>query len=213
MSQPIAHLTLADIQRALAQPDFDVLAAWKRMFPSTRSADQLVRGIEQGKPAGVLLLLYPIDGILSFILTRRTELVATHKGQISLPGGAQEIGETPRQAALRETCEELHICLDETSLIGELAPLHVAASGFTIHPFVGYTPVCPTFEPDPAEVAEVIETPLSLLLDDSVKVTEHWTYSGIEMDVPFYRIRNQIVWGATAIILSEFEGRLRTLGD
>ncbi len=210
-SQPAAHPTLADVQCALALPDFDVLVAWERMFPSSRPIELPSRRDGQAKPAGVLLLLYPSDGMLTFALTRRTEHVATHKGQISLPGGAQEQDEILCQTALRETCEELHVCLDETCLIGALAPLFVAASEFVIHPFVGYIPHHPTFEPDPIEVAEVLEVPLPLFLDEGIKTVERWDRHGREMDVPFYRIHGQTVWGATAIILSEFEGRLRSV--
>ncbi|MBN1311902.1 MAG: CoA pyrophosphatase [Anaerolineae bacterium] len=205
--------TLPDVQRALGLSGFDVRAAWKRMLPSTRSEGLLDGESGQPRPAGVLLLLYMHDDMLTFPLTRRTELVATHKGQISLPGGAQEGNETSRRTALRETCEELHVCLDETYLIGSLTPLHVTTSYFMIHPHVAYIPRRPAFEPDPIEVAEVLEVPLPLLLDERIKALEHWTYNGIEMDVPFYRIHGQTVWGATAIILSEFETRLRTLFD
>ncbi len=209
MSQPAAYPTLADVQSALALPDFDFLAAWKRMFPSLRPVDPPSEKNGQARPAGVLLLLYPSEDVLTFALTRRTEHVATHKGQISLPGGAQERDEHPRQTALRETCEELHVCLDETYLIGALAPLYVAASEFIIHPFVGYVPYHPVFDPDPIEVAEVLEVPLSSLLDEGTKTVERWNRYGQEIDVPFYRMHGQTVWGATAIILSEFEGRLR----
>lgn len=210
MSQITARPTLADVQSALTLPDFDVLVAWKRMVPSLHPAGYPSEGNLQAKPAGVLLLLYPSDNTLTFALTRRTEYVATHKGQISLPGGAQEQNELPRQTALRETCEEIRACLDETCLIGALTPLYVAASDFVIYPFVGYAPHRPAFEPDPVEVAEVLEVPLPLFLNEDIKTVERWNRYGVEMDVPFYRIHGQTVWGVTAIILSEFEGRLRS---
>jgi 8-oxo-dGTP pyrophosphatase MutT (NUDIX family) len=209
MSQPVVHPVLADVQSALALTDFDVLAAWKRMLPSLRPIAPTPDPNGKAKTAGVLLLLYPSDEVLNFALTLRTEHVATHKGQISLPGGAQEQDELPSQTALRETCEELHVCLDETCLIGALTSLYVAASDFIIHPFVGYVPSRPVFEPDPFEVAAVLEVPLPLFLDEGIKTVELWDRQGVEMEVPFYRIHSRTVWGATAIILSEFEGRLR----
>jgi 8-oxo-dGTP pyrophosphatase MutT (NUDIX family) len=209
MSQPVVHPVLADVQSALALTNFDVLAAWKRMLPSLRPIAPVSEPNGKAKPAGILLLLYPTDGVLHFVLTLRTEHVATHKGQISLPGGAQEKDELPSQTALRETCEELHVCLDETCLIGALTPLYVSASNFVIHPFVGYVPARPVFEPDPFEVAAVVEVPLPLFLDEGTKTVELWDRQGVEMEVPFYRIYSQTVWGATATILSEFEGRLR----
>lgn len=213
MNSLVINPTLQDVQRALALPNFDVMTAWMRMAPAFRPMERPPDFEGQPKPAGVFLLLYPYNDALTFLLTRRTESVATHKGQISLPGGAQEAGETIAQAALRETCEELHICLDEGRLIGALTPLYVIVSDFLIHPFVGYVPTQPTFQPDPVEVAGVLEFPLPQLLDNTIKATERWNLRGLEADVPFYRIHGQTVWGATAIILSEFEGRLRQVLD
>jgi 8-oxo-dGTP pyrophosphatase MutT (NUDIX family) len=201
--------TLDDVRRALALADFDHVAAWLRMIPRPRPLERPPDQSGSVRLAGVLLLLYPRDGALSFALTRRTETLASHKGQISLPGGAQEPGEKLTESALRETCEEVGVCLDETCLAGALTPMYLIVSDFQIHPFVGAVDKPPDFHPDPAEVAEMLEFPLPLLLDDSIKDMERWNLRGTEMDVPFYRVNGQIVWGATAAMISEFEGRLR----
>lgn len=206
--------TLDDVRRALALTDFDNVAAWMRMAPRFRPLERPEDLSGTARLAGVLILLYPHAGALTFALTRRTEIVATHKGQISLPGGAQEPGETISQSALRETCEEIGVCLDETCLVGALTHLYLGVSDFDIYPFVGYVPQRPDFHPHVGEVASMLEFPLPLLVDDAIKETERWTLRGVEMDVPFYRLDGQIVWGATAIILSEFEVRLRmVLGE
>jgi 8-oxo-dGTP pyrophosphatase MutT (NUDIX family) len=202
--------TLDDVRRALALTGFDHVAAWLRMAPRFRPLERPGDQPGVARNAGVLILLYPHNGALTFALTRRTESVATHKGQISLPGGAQEPGETLNQSALRETCEEIGVCLDETCLVGALTHLYLGVSDFDVYPFVGCVPERPDFRPDPVEVAGMLEFPLPLLIDDSIKETERWTLHGIEMGVPFYRLDGQVVWGATAIILSEFEMRLRT---
>jgi 8-oxo-dGTP pyrophosphatase MutT (NUDIX family) len=212
MTNPIPNPTLDDVRRALALADFDVEAAWQRMVPRPRAMRRPSGLKGEARRAGVLLLLYPLNGVLTFPLTRRTETVATHKGQISLPGGAQEEGETPVQTAFRETCEELSIGpTDQIDVLGALAPLYVSASDFEIHPIVGYLPCRPDFHPDPVEVAEVLEMSLPMLLDDVIKVRERWTIHGLELDVPFYRVAGQAVWGATAILLGELEGRLRAV--
>jgi 8-oxo-dGTP pyrophosphatase MutT (NUDIX family) len=201
---------LDDVRRALALAEFDHESAWLRMAPRGRQFERSEDQPGAARLAGVLILLYPHDGALTFALTRRTEIVATHKGQISLPGGAQEPGETISQAALRETCEEIGVCLDETCLVGALTHMYLGVSDFDIYPFVGYVAERPDFRPDPGEVDGMLEFPLPLLVDDSIKETERWTLRGAELDVPFYRLDGQIVWGATAAILSEFESRLRT---
>jgi 8-oxo-dGTP pyrophosphatase MutT (NUDIX family) len=201
---------LQDVCRALALPDFDAATARARMIPRQRDMRRPPHLEGQPKLAAVLILLYPTEEGLTFPLTRRTEWVASHKGQISLPGGAQEPGEHSLiEVAIRETCEEIGACRGEFEIIGRLDALYVPASDFEIHPFVGYQPSRPQFRADPVEVAEILEMPLPLLLDDSIKSLEHWSYPDFDMDVPFYRLHGQIVWGATAIILSELEGRLR----
>src|SRR5574341_523817 len=205
------HPTLDDVRTALALPEFDVFGAWIRMAPRYRPMDRPPEMSGTARVAGVLLLLFPGPSGLTFFLTRRTETVATHKGQISLPGGARENGESTQQAALRETCEEIRVCRDDIQIVGALTPLYVIVSDFYIHPFVGYLPQRPEVEADPVEVAQVLEMPLAELLDESIKVIEQWELSGFLLDVPFYRVGGLPVWGATALMLSEFEARLRAV--
>src|SRR5687768_16129785 len=103
------------------------------MAPTHRRLDRAPEKSGTAREAAVLILLYPHQGMLHFALTRRTDTVATHKGQISLPGGAIEAGESPAEAALREACEEIGVC-DGVRIIGELTPLYVVVSDFEIHP-------------------------------------------------------------------------------
>ncbi|HLV45153.1 MAG TPA: CoA pyrophosphatase [Aggregatilineales bacterium] len=202
--------TLEHVRQALALTQFDHESAWQRMAPRPPTFRRMPGRPGQARAAGVLLLLYPHEGELAFVLTRRTDTVASHKGQVSLPGGAVEPGdEGPVDAALRETCEELAVCRDDIAVLGALTPLYVIVSDFEIYPTVGYIDARPEFRPQPSEVAAVIEVPLAALLDSQVKVEERWTFGDVERDVPFYRLDGQVVWGATAIILSEFEQRLR----
>lgn len=212
MMDPLPEPTLDDVRRALALPDFDYEHAWGRMAPRPRAMRRPPDLPGAVRPAGVLLLLYPRHGQLAFVLTRRSEDVASHKGQISLPGGSLEPGDRdPAETALRETCEEIDVCRADIEIVGALTPLYVIVSDFEIHPFVGYLPERPAFRPATLEVAQIIEMSLGDLIDPTVKVQERWNIRGYDLDVPFYRIDGQAVWGATAIILSEFEGRLASV--
>ena len=210
MVKTSAHpFTIADVRRALARP-LPGLSAQLRMAPIYRIEalrDRTPPALT--KEAGVLILLYDRDGQLTFALTRRTDTVESHKGQISLPGGAREPGESLQTTALRETCEELRVCLDDWAVLGTLTPLYIPPSGFLISPFVAYTPTHPAFDPDPAEVAELIETPLTLLLDPATVVREEWDLRGTPTMVPFFHIYGHKVWGATAMVLSELVTLLR----
>lgn len=203
-------LTLEDIRRALALPDVDAGAAWLRMAPR-RANLKFPPMPEGGTPAAVLLMLYPGPGeALTFVLTRRAASLKTHSGQISLPGGMQEPEDNSTLAtALREACEEIGVCMPPHDYLGELTPMFVTVSGFKVHPHVIYTPVRPSFMPDPAEVDAVIEMPLAALIDDGIKRIEPWVLRGYELDVPFYAYAGETIWGATAAMLSEFELRLR----
>nr|MBN1230060.1 CoA pyrophosphatase [Anaerolineae bacterium] len=204
--------TLEDVRRALALPDFDHLSAWRLMAPTARPLKRPPENSGTARRAGVILLLFPVDLRLRFFLTRRTDTVASHKGQISLPGGAKDPDDaTLEETALREICEELGIRPVDITVIGSLTSLYVPVSDFEIYPFVGIVDSRPAVHPQPGEVAEVLEAGLDTLLDDRCKARECWVRDGVELDVPCYRLNGHTVWGATAIILSELEHRLRAV--
>lgn len=200
------------LRRALTRP-LPGLASQLRMAPAYR-AEELQNRTPPEKPrqAGVLILLYPHAGELYFPLTRRTDTVESHKGQISLPGGAREGSESLQDTALRETCEELAVCHDAMTVLGALSPLYIPPSGFLISPFVAYAHSGPIFQPDPIEVAELIEVPLSLLFDPLTEAREEWMINGNRVEVPFFHIFGHQVWGATAMVLAELVTIYREAG-
>jgi 8-oxo-dGTP pyrophosphatase MutT (NUDIX family) len=174
-------------------------------------------GATQALPleAAVLILLYQRDGDWKLPLTRRTETVHSHKGQISLPGGAREVQDaTLADTAIRETCEELGIPGQHIELLGTLTPLHIPVSGFCVHPHIGYTRQVPRFCPRSEEVAEVLEASLQQLLDPGTRKVLMRVRDGTRYRVPLYQLPKHQVWGATAMILGEFVALLReALGD
>lgn len=202
-----SHLTsdqLAGLRAALSRP-LPGLAAQMHMAPQPRPGNEQIFTPDLNcRRAGVLVLLYPgRNGELSLVLTRRTESVENHRGQISLPGGSMEAGENAVAAALREAQEELAVNPAQLELLGELSPLYIPASGFCIYPVVAYAGERPAFLPNPREVAEVIEVPLSHLLEPAVRCVEQWQMGGREVRVPFYAVGRHKVWGATAMVLCE----------
>lgn len=208
MPDSLREISLESVRRALALPGFDAPAAQLRMAPYPRPERPSER---PGSPrlAAVLVLLYPVGEALHFVLTRRTEYPGVHSGQISLPGGKREGEEAFSRTALRETEEEIGVVCDSVELLGELTPLYVPPSDYLIHPRVGACTARPTFRPDPSEVAEIIEAPLGVILDDSIKGTESVTRYERPFTIAYYHIGGHKVWGATAIMLSELEWRLR----
>lgn len=202
----------AEIRRALALPR-PGRAAQMRMAPRPRWGDVFPLPPEiHPKEAGVLILLYPDADDLHFFLTRRTERVENHKGQISLPGGAQEAGESLAQTALRETREELGIPTAPIELLGDaLTPLYIPVSGFRATPFVAFTPTRPEVQVNETEVVEIFEPSLAMLLDQNNIKEESWTIRGFPTMVPYFLINGHKVWGATAMILSEFREMLQSI--
>jgi 8-oxo-dGTP pyrophosphatase MutT (NUDIX family) len=203
-------VTLDEVRRALALP-LPGRRAQVRMSPSPRPGDVFPLPPEiQPKEAGVLILLFPRSDDLGFFLTRRTDTVENHKGQISLPGGAQEKGESLEQTAVRETCEELSVDLARVQVIGgPLTPVYIPVSGFRATAYVAYTPVRPVVTPEPGEVVEIIEMPLDVLIDEKTIEEETWELRDRRARVPFFNVNGHKVWGATAMILGEFVEMLR----
>ena len=168
---------------------------------------------EDAIQSAVLILLYEENGVICFTLTERTQTVEHHRGQISLPGGAREADEKLSSTAIRETQEEIGIYADDVDLIGALSPLFVPVTGFIINPFVGI--INENFDPQPApeEVETVISVHVNELLNDDNELQEKRNLRGYDMNIPYFLLSGHKVWGATAMILSEFKTVLKEAMD
>ncbi len=194
----------------------------------------------EGRHAAVMLLLYNRDqandsdrskmpaavdwtarlnlGSLSglhLVLTKRHENLNKHAGQISLPGGRQDPGESLEQTALRETGEEIGIAPNQIEVLGQLNSVYIPPSDFTVAPFVGWYHSQgsnidrPKFVLSEAEVDQVIDASVAHMLKPGTLTSGPIEVDdGSILDVPFYQVDGHQVWGATAIILSEFLERV-----
>jgi len=168
---------------------------------------------EDAIQSAVLILLYEENGVICFTLTERTQTVEHHRGQISLPGGARETDEKLSSTAIRETQEEIGIYAYDVDLIGALSPLFVPVTGFIINPFVGI--INANFDPQPApeEVETVFSVPVNELLNDDNELQEKKNLRGYYVNIPYFLLSGHKVWGATAMILSEFKTVLKEVMD
>jgi 8-oxo-dGTP pyrophosphatase MutT (NUDIX family) len=161
----------------------------------------------EGRPeAAVLLLIYEKHDEPHVLFTLRTYLVETHKGQISFPGGAADPDDDDlRFTALRETYEEVGVQREDVEVVGQLDDWP-SISGFVVTPYVGFLHgrVPYRFRPNRHEVAELIEVPLSHLLDESNTTEEVRHVGGRDVLMHSYVFKKHVIWGLTARILRQF---------
>jgi len=163
----------------------------------------------RARHAAGLLLVFPGDlnaelaDSAHVVLTVRSDNVR-HGGQVSLPGGVVEPGETFEQAALREAHEEVALPLEGVRVIGALTPLDIPVSGFRLHPIVAVTGTRPALTPADAEVAHILEVGVDQLLDPATLAETMRERDGIRYQVPGFHVGGREIWGATAMVLAEF---------
>ena len=163
------------------------------------------------KQASVAIILFEKDGDLSFLLTKRTSNVEHHKGQISLPGGAIDSGETSKNASLRESNEEIGIDIASLRLVGNLSTLYTPVSHFNIHVYVWFSNQRPKITVNQSEVEEVYEISIKELLKEEIHSKTRISKAGMNINVPAFRFLNCVCWGATAMIISELKDILKNI--
>lgn len=178
--------------------------AQRLMAPVPRTPWPADADPQTARQAAALLLLYPLGGRIHLALTRRASHLPRHGGQISLPGGVIDPDETVEASALREAQEEIGVDPLVVRVIGRLTPLHIFVSGFVVHPVVAAVEARPDFAAARHEVDRVIDVPLDVLLDPRTVRLRRRAHETRHSEVPYFMIDGETVWGATAMMLSEF---------
>ena len=160
---------------------------------------------EPPKKSGVLLLFYQDHGSVYFPLIKRPHYPGVHSGQVGFPGGKMEPSDPDILfTALREAEEEIGINASKVEVLGQLSDLYIPTSNFLVSPVVGFVPEKPSFIPEQREVARIIATEVISLFHPEVrKQTQLPVGGGMYLDTPYFAVEEEIVWGATAMILSE----------
>ncbi|RXM46617.1 CoA pyrophosphatase [Flavobacterium sp. YO12] len=188
--------------------------AHMKMAPKERLEALKNINLEAKNPriAAVMMLLYPKKDKTHLVLIVRNAYNGVHSSQIAFPGGKYENTDLDfRETALRETHEEIGVAPEKIEVIKDFTPMYIPPSNFLVHPFLGISNEELSFYPDIREVAAIIELPLSVFLSDEIiiEATLSTSYAN-DVLVPAFNIQNHIVWGATAMILSELRDVLKT---
>ncbi|MDX5339302.1 MAG: CoA pyrophosphatase [Cyclobacteriaceae bacterium] len=160
---------------------------------------------EHHRKSGVLLLFYPESKDAFFPLIKRPDYPGVHGGQISLPGGKMEPEDfNVIQTALREAEEEIGVDRDQIHILGQMTDLYIPTSNFLVSPVVGYLNTIPTLTPEEKEVQRIISAQVSQVLDLEIRKRKSLKIRpSLNLDAPYFEIDGEMVWGATAMILSE----------
>lgn len=163
---------------------------------------------DDARSAAVIALFYPSADDWLLPLTARPHTMTDHAGQVSLPGGMIDPGESSEQAALRELEEELGVDRRSVTLLGQLTPLYLFVSNFQVVPWVGIVHEPPTLRPNPHEVAELIIAPVSQLLNEANVGRHGRRFNGLSFSAPHILWQGHHIWGATGMILGELRAVL-----
>ena len=197
----------------LAEVDLPASEAHFKMAPLERIdfLKNLDKENENPRIAAVMMLLYPKNEKTHLVLILRNSYKGVHSSQIAFPGGKQESKDISFEAtALRETYEEIGVPPDKMEVLMPFTQLFIPPSNFIVYPFLGICREEIIFIPNTNEVANIIELPLSDFLSDEIVIsTEMATSFGERVTMPAFKIEEHIVWGATAMMLSELKEVLK----
>ena len=195
---------VAALQHDLQQP-LPGRTAQYQMAPQPRPGAEMDEITNpDARRSSVLLLFYPYADTVYFPLMLRPTYPGVHSGQVGLPGGGFEEKDGDLiQTALREAHEEIGVDPAQVTVLGQLSTLYIRPSNNLVLPVVGWANERPTFLPDPREVALLIEASLLEFIDPANRRTEVWELQNRTANVPLFGVQNQVIWGATAMILGE----------
>ena len=172
------------------------------------------KAIKQAKHAGVLSLFYPDENQQTkFILILRNTYKGVHSAQVAFPGGKLEKQDKSlKDTALRETFEEVGVPINSIQIVKKISQVYIPPSNFYVQPFIGITQTTPRFIKQDDEVEALIEVDLKHFLDEQSLITKKVKTSySVEVEVPAFKLNNYVVWGATAMMLSEIKDLLKQL--
>lgn len=182
-------------------------AAHMRMMPANRAPVSQLKIDDTIRFGAILILLFNKENHWHTVLMKRPVYNGIHSGQISFPGGKkEECDETLEQTALREAAEETGGNNKQIEILGKLTEVYIPPSRFVVHPYIGYVPAMPDFKPNQREVEKLFVVNLrELFLPQNSRHEKIRLSNGLLINTPCFKWQGEIIWGATAMILSELQ--------
>ncbi len=209
VSEKISHFKdFASLLRGLPYDRLPGLEAQLKLAPVNRKLE--ISSLGNGKNAvksAVLFLFFPDEnGCTTTVFIKRPEYNGAHSGQISFPGGRYETTDPSLEyTALRETHEEIGVPVSDIEVAGKLSDLFIPPSNYIVSPYIGITRKRPAFKADPLEVAAILEIELSDFFQTAnCRTKELVLIGGYRLQTPCFEINGHTIWGATAMMVSEF---------
>jgi 8-oxo-dGTP pyrophosphatase MutT (NUDIX family) len=198
--------------KAALQEDLPGPLAHTKVAPADR-----IKGLQErqwplnAKRSAVSFLLFPKNGSLHTLFMKRPEYPGVHSGQVSLPGGQKDPTDTDLQAtAIREYFEETHVQLSPAHYLGQLTEFYIPPSNFLVQPYIAFIDELPPLIPQESEVASLHEVSLKELFEPACFLEEeiivrNRSGNNYTIKAPCYKIKELVIWGATAMMISELE--------
>lgn len=206
-------LDAARLRAALSLTPFDGRAAQRLMEPEARGRPpSSVNRAQPLRDAAALAYVFEEDGQLRLPLTIRHANLRQHRGQVSLPGGRPDPGETLYETAMREAHEEVALAmttLEAAEPLGVLHPVDIPVSHSRLHVHVALGAPPEQLVPNPGEVEHIEVIALDDLIDPALRQERVLEIQGRAIDVPYFDVSGLFLWGATAMAMSELAERLR----
>jgi len=199
---------IASLSTQFFSPFFTPPGSKSQIKMSPNGREEMIESHQQAyRQSAVLILLYPgKNGQAHTVFIERNKYDGAHSGQISLPGGSyEENDQNLVQTAIRETQEEIGALVDDRNVLGQLSSVKIPVSGFEVMPIVAYSHEKPIFKKDTEEVNKIIEISIADLIDLPIKEDQFIASVGnYKIKAPYYPLKEHKLWGATAMIISEF---------